>query len=1044
MSIREVIKNFNECWRIEPSPTWATPWEPDWEFEAPEGSAVALLLVDEQQHVASQSLSNRIVRRLLSPTAIHNFGQAEISFDAETHRLRIHDLVVWRNDHRGDRQAHSLLGAVGFEARPQERQAGWVSVVARLDGLQEGDAVDLSWTLVPLRSRPELPFTTFHAFVWNVPCGASHFTIHSDPGVPVKSQLHCPESIGRPEQDSEPGRQHWGQRRPPITRFEPNAPPGVWNFPVLEASCWRDWNEVAETTHESWAAALFEPSVEISDAIADLQTGRDQAASITEAIRFVQDEIVDMVASSGGGVELSPNAAGTVLQRGSGDAKDKAVLLTAFLRQLGVEACPLLVNPNWQDRLASLLPSPAVFNHVIVTFLVDGQRYFVDPSDASQKRSFSDWVQPSYGVGLEVKPGVTALISLPSPPQAELTLTETFHLDRTGKRGSIDQVLRATNWLADEVRESIQRDGKASFIKAHTEALQHQFPALSPHDESVDLREDPRTDAIEMHGRYDLPTWGKPGERPPAKFGYRAHGLFLAVDWSEQPEERTIARALRHPMRVEHLVRVDAKFLRPGKAEQRSHTGPGFRYRCDVTRKQGQVIFDHVWESTASQVEASEWPDYCQGVNHVFELVESSVPTQPSWTSFANGKTAVFASLVAVGVVGALGAISHLTGLGPWQDKDDTPPQQFAQADKPQNSQPPAQPPPPEVKAEVQMALKAATQGDLTSAQTVLEKQQDHFKEDPAFQFVRAEVAIRTGQLDRAREALEQAKALDPSNANGEILTAVLQRAEGDPSGAKQVLASAVERNPNDPRPLRELAITLAQQGNPKGAGDAWARVLELTPGDTDALRQYAVLLWQSGEKERADAMIQKALAAQSPPSVALEAAAGDYYTLTGRRAEAMNRLEKAASLAPGDRTRDFELASGQIRMGRTTEAAELATKLTRDYPLDVRGWQVLAVAKSILGDQAGAEAAYQEWLRLAPNDPDGPANFGFFLHQAGRNAEARDFLAKCTTQFPKQGVIWLNYSVALEALGEKEPAAAAMQKANELLTPEEKQLLVR
>jgi len=401
-------------------------------------------------------------------------------------------------------------------------------------------------------------------------------------------------------------------------------------------------------------------------------------------------------------------------------------------------------------------------------------------------------------------------------------------------------------------------------------------------------------------------------------------------------------------------------------------------------------------------------------------------------------------SLAALLLLGGIAVVAKLTGFGTGRPaKSDT---VVTTAPAPAPTPAPAvqAPPPPEVQAEVQKALEAATQGDLTSAEPLLEKRQEQFQENPAFQFVRAEIALRTGQLDRAREALDRAKALDPANVNGDVLTALLRRAEGDGSSAKEILTETIERNPEDPRPLRELAVTLSQEGNAKAALDTWARVLEVSPNDANALRQYAVLLWQSGEKERADSLISQALAAQTSPNAELESAAGDYYTLTGRRAEALNRLEKAASLDPGDRTRDFALASGHLRMGRPQEASDLATKLTADYPTDVRAWQVMAVAKSILGDQPGAEAAYREWMRLAPQDPKGPANFGYFLQQTGRQQEAKAFLAESSVKFPKEGMIWLNYAAVLDALGETQAAVEARQRASELLTSEEKQLLIR
>ncbi len=1023
MSIREVLPFAELDWRIEAPPLWLEPKEPDWAFEAPSGTSAALLLVDEQQHVPSQSISNRIVRCLLTSAGITAFRRVEIAFDPRTRRLCLHELVVWRKDASGMWQPTPATDSVDFAVKTQGRQTGRVSLTAELDWLQEGDAIDLSWTLQPLESAPELPFSTFHGFVWNVPCGVTHFTIYTDNATPFRHQLHCPEGIRKPEHTSTPGRHHWRQVRPPVTRIEPNAPPGVWNFPVLEASCWESWGEVAAYTHEFWAAALADSSGSIADAAARYATGPDLTASATEIIRFVQDQIADAEDDSGPAGMLFPNKPSTVLQHSSGDPKDKAVLLTALLRQIGVDASPVLVNPDWQETLASLLPCSTVFNHVIVAFVANGLRHYVDPSESSQTGGFPAWVQPSYGLGLEVSPFASELLPLPPAPAAELILSETFHLDAKRAQGSVEQVLRGTHWLADEIRESVARDGRTPFIEAHIAALESQFPELTADPAVVTLREDPASAAIEMRGRYDLPGWGTSGAGAAQDFVYRANGLLLAVEWTESPEERTVARALRHPMRVQHLVKVEGAFIRPGKPEQTVVDGPAFRYRREVTWQQGVVTFDHIWETTAARVEASEWAKYCRAAGQIFEQLEVSVPLKPARTSGLNVRSAVLFSLAALGILGGIGIGAKLLSS-----------REALVAGAPT----------PEVQKEVQKALEAASQGDLTSAQPLLEKQQEKFKADPAFQFVRAEVALRTGQLDKAREALEQAKSLDPSNVNGEVLTAILHRAEGKETSAKEMLTQAAERNPNDPRPMRELALTLAQQDDPQGALNAWARVLELSPGDADALRQYAVLLWQNGQQSQADSIMSQALAAQTTPNAALEAAAGDYYTLTGRRAEALNRLEKAASLDPGDRTRDFALASGHLRMGRPQEASDLATKLTADYPTDVRAWQVMAVAKSILGDQPGAEKAYREWMRLAPQDPKGPANFGYFLHQTGRQEEAKTFLAESSAKFPKEGMIWLNYAAVLDALGETQSATEARQRASSLLTNEEKQLLIR
>jgi Flp pilus assembly protein TadD len=814
---------------------------------------------------------------------------------------------------------------------------------------------------------------------------------------------------------------------------------------VLEASAWRDWQEVAEFADALWADAVSDAPDAIADAVARLRGDGDLAGSVCNLIRFVQDEIDFQDGGFGSGAGHFPSGSGTVLRQRMGDAKDKAILLTALLRQAGVEAWPFLVNPGWQDSITSMLPSWAVFNHVIVTFIVDGQRHFVDPSDGIQRGDLADWIPPSYGFGLEVRPGVTRLAAMPQRPEAQLTLTETFYLDRKHQGGFVEQVLHATRWLADDIRDAIAHEGKTAFLKAHMEALEQQFPALVPDKAGGDLTEDPASDAIEWRGRHSLPTWGPPGEAPPVDFRYGAHGLFLAVEMIEPPQERTIPWALRHPMRVRHVVHVRSKDIPRAKPETRRHRGPGFRYSCDVVSKQGEVTFSYLWETTASQVEAGEWPDYCRERSKAFTDAEAHVVTKSS----SSNRAALFA-LLAFAIVAGIGGWGILrfhrsspavTAPEVAQAKPVAPESpQPAPAEPPKTESPPAKKP---VDPEVQVALEAASRGDFASAEPVFEKQQAQYQESAAFQFMRAELALRLGQLDRAREALTRGRELDPSNVTGDLLGAVLLRAEGNLTDAKQLVSETTERHPADPRVLRELANTLGQSGDLKGAKDAWGQLLALTPGDPDALLHYSVLLWQNGEKEQADAMITKALAAQTAPNAAIEAAAGDYYTYTGRPVEAIERLEKAVILAPEDRARRFALTFGNLRLGRTAHAVELARSLAHEFPMDVRSWNALAIADASNGDQEGAEAAFREWLRIAPQDPIAAANFGFFLHQCGRSIEARDLLAESTVKFPGEGMVWLNYAVVLEALGDKESANAAKLKADGLLTHEQKESMI-
>ena len=61
-----------------------------------------------------------------------------------------------------------------------------------------------------------------------------------------------------------------------------------------------------------------------------------------------------------------------------GDCKAKTLLLLALLDALEVEAQPVLASLGLGDHVASRLPSPAAFNHVLVRATVDGKPLWLD------------------------------------------------------------------------------------------------------------------------------------------------------------------------------------------------------------------------------------------------------------------------------------------------------------------------------------------------------------------------------------------------------------------------------------------------------------------------------------------------------------------------------------------------------------------------------------------------------------------------------------------------------------------------------------------
>jgi len=134
--------------------------------------------------------------------------------------------------------------------------------------------------------------------------------------------------------------------RPPITAIAPRVnvsyypPPGAGNAgPTFE-----DWGQVS-----TWLASLNDPRAVPDDSISSkaqsLVEGKSSELERISAIAKYAQEInyvsIQIGAGRGGGYQ--PHAAAEVFQKAYGDCKDKANLMRAMLKSVGVESYPVAI-----------------------------------------------------------------------------------------------------------------------------------------------------------------------------------------------------------------------------------------------------------------------------------------------------------------------------------------------------------------------------------------------------------------------------------------------------------------------------------------------------------------------------------------------------------------------------------------------------------------------------------------------------------------------------------------------------------------------------
>lgn len=273
----------------------------------------------------------------------------------------------------------------------------------------------------------------------------------------------------------------WEIENVPAIEIEPAMPPFVAiesrmdikyfpRDPNLRAKSSGSWNDIgqwyANLTNASRVASpeLQQKVVQLTAGISDpLQKMQVLAAYVQQQIRYVAIEI-----GIGG---LQPHPASDVFRNQYGDCKDKATLLSAMLKQIGITSYYVMidtdrgvVNPDLPSLrgnhmiMAIHLPddvtSPRLYG--VVTDPQLGRLLFFDPTNEYVPLGYlPDYLQQNYGLLISADSSKLMLLPLLPPPTNRLLRTANLSLTAAGNLSGEMQELR---WGGPAV------DSRAQFV----------------------------------------------------------------------------------------------------------------------------------------------------------------------------------------------------------------------------------------------------------------------------------------------------------------------------------------------------------------------------------------------------------------------------------------------------------------------------------------------------------------------------------------------------------------------------------------------------
>jgi TPR repeat protein/transglutaminase-like putative cysteine protease len=363
--------------------------------QAPEtvrDDAVVIRLAETQVLVGPVPavLVNRVIQ-VNAHSALSVIGQFGISYLPDHQKLLLHRVAIIRGKQVLDRTAvvnTRLLAredGIGIGV-----YGGATTVQMLLDDVRVGDSLWFTYTIEG--ANPVFGKRWADEFSWDgtSPIELRRLAVFHPRNRPVTwKQLgdHRQEKIPATiEQFGDSERIQFEGRAIEAVEPEPSVPSAFLPMRQIQFSEYDSWQQVA-----GWADGLFPPaaaSPKTSALVKQFQAEPTQLAQASAALHWVQNEIRYFSVSIGENSHR-PQAPDAVLQHRYGDCKDKSYLLVSLLRQLGIQAAPMLVSAKAPALPERLLPSPAGFDHVIVRVDIDGQPYYVDPTRSGERGALS-------------------------------------------------------------------------------------------------------------------------------------------------------------------------------------------------------------------------------------------------------------------------------------------------------------------------------------------------------------------------------------------------------------------------------------------------------------------------------------------------------------------------------------------------------------------------------------------------------------------------------------------------------------------------------
>ena len=450
------VKTTGFTFAVGAAPAWIAPVAEDSAAALPK-SPMHYVMIDDQTRIEGESSTayTHVIRQIDDSAGLGPAAQIQIGFDPSYQTLTLHKIEIVRAGKRIDRLDRKKVKLLQRETRLEARMYdGRVTASVVLDDVRVGDRIEYSYSV-----KGENPVFGGKA------AGDKWLGSGLGPAAVAQFRLLAPEHrtiatrAGTDVTTTSTVQGGWRDTRfrrvaAPMLEGEDHMPASAVFDRMVVFSEFADWTAVRD-----WGARLFAPPP-LSPAVQERAAAIRAQAQTPEqrlllALTLVQKEIryfgVEIGASS-----HRPAAPDLVLERRSGDCKDKVVLLVALLKALDIKATPVLVSTAFTNDVGTLLPSPTTFDHVIARVELDGKVFWLDGTRDQQTGPLEQRQPVGLGKGLVLDASVPPLADLPGAANEErIAVSDVFHVTSMAQPPELESRVTYQGEMAEIFRSAI-------------------------------------------------------------------------------------------------------------------------------------------------------------------------------------------------------------------------------------------------------------------------------------------------------------------------------------------------------------------------------------------------------------------------------------------------------------------------------------------------------------------------------------------------------------------------------------------------------------